>query len=191
MGAVRRLRSGDRVETACIKRVASQEATDSQPRPFRESKSFNGLFGIARTGRVETAVLPEEWAQEQAIQANKPGGETSGDTSRARSLQGVISSARLHNRFHCLSSVSNIAALSISARPVRASTTISRGGMDACRRRKLSRIRRLRRLRWTASLTCFLAITSPKRACPSWFGLAISRAWGHPHLTAVAEKTLA
>ncbi len=72
-------------------------------------------------------------------------------------------------RRHNFSNVSVNVQLSKSAIPFLATTTKSIAGSSCWRCRKLSRVRRLIRLRSCARLTCFLATVRPIRGCSSLF----------------------
>ncbi|ABE09683.1 hypothetical protein UTI89_C4256 [Escherichia coli UTI89] len=77
--------------------------------------------------------------------------------------------ARRQWRRHNFSNASERARLSRSATPFFATTTKSIAGSSCWRRRKLSRVRRLIRLRSWARRTFFLATVRPIRGCPSEF----------------------
>lgn len=76
---------------------------------------------------------------------------------------------------HCWLSCFVITALGNSPIPFRASTITSIPAKDCCWRRKLSRINRLIRLRWTARRTCFFAMTKPRRGRSRWLARASTR----------------
>src|SRR5690554_1931471 len=79
---------------------------------------------------------------------------------------------------HCFFSIFSIALLSHSSSPLRASTITSKPRNWCCCRRKLSRIKRLIRLRCTAKRMFFLAIIKPKRAESEWLlRERINRCW--------------
>jgi hypothetical protein len=92
-------------------------------------------------------------------------------------------------RFHRSLRISINSLFVRSSVPRRARTIASIAFRLCCLWRKVSRIRRLRRLRFTASLTFFFAIISPSRGADSVFGVARIRNCAWDDLIGGCSKT--
>jgi hypothetical protein len=58
---------GDRIFPAFVPRVAAPDTADGKPTAFECAVLLNGLFGVVRTGGVETAIAPQQRAEDQLV----------------------------------------------------------------------------------------------------------------------------
>ncbi len=143
-----------RIVTPFIPRVATADTMNAHSAAFERAVSTYCLFGIARACWLETAILPQKRAQNQAVCLNK------------------INNYRLHrfiafNQRGCrgVDKDSNARV----DKGAFATTTKSTAPSSCCCRRKDSRTCRLIRLRSTAFLLTFFDTTRPSRAWPRVF----------------------
>jgi hypothetical protein len=58
---------GHRVDTSVAQRLTTQQSPESEEATMYDAMPLDRLDGIARTCRMKSTVLPEEWAQEVLI----------------------------------------------------------------------------------------------------------------------------
>jgi len=61
----------NRVKPAFAEWLATRQALDSQPASPEDAVDFERLHGVFRATRMETAMLPEQWADEAFVQAQQ------------------------------------------------------------------------------------------------------------------------
>src|SRR5688572_5395261 len=146
----------NRVEAAVIERVAAGNAFDRKPGAAHRAVGLDGLRGVMRAGRIETAARPEQRADGELV----PAYQVDEDEAHvvATRCQRVARLARRVVTGAC--AAGNFAA-----------TTMSTAGNSCCASRKDSRTRRRRRFRKTALPAVFTATARPIRGWPNPLGL--------------------
>lgn len=149
---------GNWIQSASMKRMTSRQATQRQPTAFDRAVAIDGFHGIFRTTGRKPTMLPDKRTEQIAVCCD----ETDQDASHKRLIV-----------CQCFSRRRKISWLVKPVTSRRKVTTRSTLGKMSWFCRKLSRTRRLIRLRATAVLMCLRAIASPRRVllpglfCPS------------------------
>lgn len=138
----------DGIEAACIPRVAFRKAPRGKPRAVQGPEPLDRGQGVGGTSRMKTAVMPDPGTDQVSIGLDEEDQEGLHCFTRAS---------------QCLCNERNSVSWSAWIAALRAITTKSIPPRVCCRRRKLSRIRRFRRLRWVAWRMCRLESASPRR----------------------------
>ncbi len=131
--------------------VTAGQSTQCQPEPSQDTVGLKRADGVGRTTGMISAMIPQKRAEQVLIGPKK---ENQDIAHCPTSL------------LQCLKSDSRSWRLLLSCSPWRPSTTTSNPANSSLCNRKLSRTRRLIRLRSTARRACFFDIASPSRATP-------------------------
>src|SRR5882672_3665040 len=137
-----------RIESAFMERVTARDAFDREPRPSPDAVGFNGIHRVMRARRIETAARPEQRADGELV----PADQSFQDEAHV-----------LATRCQRVARLARSVAAGASRAGIFAATTMSTAGRPCCASRKVSRIRRRRRLRGTAPPTAFTATARPMR----------------------------
>lgn len=132
--------------------MTANHAAGGEPETARHPKAFDRLDPVARTARMETATRRQPAADTALVCANQK--DQQGGHCRLTRVQ-------IERRSAWISLFLAFPACGF------ASSTTSQGGRAACSVRKLSRARRLTRLRSTALGRALRAIARPRRGCPA------------------------
>ena len=163
-----------------MQRVAARQALQRQSATAQHTVLEYRIGSVARTRRVESAVLAQQRADEKRVAANQPRHEPARQMRCSpvvpRSATRVPQHDRPTRRRNVSSSAPNsrsAAAASISGGACTTRTTTSAAGKPSrCRCRNASRTTRFARLRSTARRSTRLATIRPRRVRPSAFGRA-------------------
>src|SRR5690349_3130697 len=164
---------GHRVDAARVPRMAAAEAACGQPAAAQRTMGLERLDGIAGTGRVEAAVLPEHRGQHEPVGAHDPDEqgfhETEGAGTGPAARRGRWEASRRDS-----SACSRRLSALLVAGPALVFTGRARRTMQSTATislvRNSSRVTRLIVFRVTARGAKRLAATMPSRAWGSGLG---------------------
>ncbi len=152
---------GDRIVAAGMPGMTAHDAAQAEPEPRSAPWRRDGVLRVAGTGRIETAVRPEQRAHEPPIELDR------GRSGSSASLADPLARAR-----------ATLARSCGACWPARRRASRSRPGPRAAApagwHGSASRTTRLTRLRFTALPAARTPTARPSRAWPRPFGRAIT-----------------